>query len=83
VLDLTPQGNGYQFSLRQGLGKPIYASGSCKIQSDTVTCDSRNASGKVGQIVLTIRGDSLHYRSSYDAGKAIWEGNFVRSQLAR
>jgi hypothetical protein len=83
VLDLTPQGNGYQFSLREGIGKPIYASGSCKIQGDTVTCDSRNANGKTGQIVLTIRGDNLHYRSSYDAGKAIWEGNFVRSQLAR
>jgi hypothetical protein len=83
VLDLTPQGTGYQISLREGFGKPIYASGSCKIQGNTVTCDSRNANGKTGQIVLTIRGDSLHYRSSYDAGKAIWEGSFVRSQLAR
>ena len=83
VLDLTPQGNGYQISLREGFGKPVYASGSCTTKGDTVACDSRSASGKTGQIVLTIGGDSLHYRSAYDGGRTIWEGNFVRSKLAR
>ncbi len=83
VLDLTPQENDYRITLREGFGKPVYSSGTCTVAGGTVTCNSRNVNGMTGQIVLTIRGDSLHYRSSYEGGRRVWEGDFVRSSVPR
>jgi len=83
VLTLTRDGNGQRIELREGFGKPVYSSGTCSTSGDTVTCTARSVSGKTGQIVLTIRGNSLHYRSVYDGGRSVWEGDFIRSEPVR
>jgi len=83
VLELTPNGGSYQLALREGFGKPVYASGTCTLAGATYNCNSRSASGMTGQIVLTVSGNSLHYRSSYEGGRRIWEGNFIRSSPPR
>jgi hypothetical protein len=83
VLDLTPQGDGYRITLREGFGKAVYSSGSCTVAGNTVTCEARNSSGVAGQIVLSLRGESLHYRSAYDGGRRTWEGDFVRNGSPR
>jgi len=83
VLNLTPQDGGYQIALREGFGKPVYSSGSCTVSENTITCDSRTTKGQAGRIVLTLRGNTLHYRSAYDGGRSTWEGDFVRSEIGR
>ena len=79
VLDLAPDGDGYKITLREGFAKPAYSTGTCTVEGDIVTCAARTASGLTGQIVLTLRASSLHYRSSYESGKRIWEGEFARA----
>ncbi|MBI4890272.1 MAG: hypothetical protein HY821_06570 [Acidobacteria bacterium] len=83
VLTIRQQGSGYTYQLQEGFGRSVYSSGTCTLSGTTVTCAARTSSGKTGQIVLALHGSSLHYRSVFDAGRSVWEGDFTRSEPVR
>lgn len=80
VLDLSPRGDGWLITLREGFGRPVYTSGYCSPGGARLVCTVVGSTGKEGHLVLTPRGTALHYRSLSRQGDLAWQGEFQRTQ---
>lgn len=83
LFELTPKGDGMLIAQREGIGKPVYASGFCTWSGNQVVCSVRGAaSGKTGHIVMTPNGNTTRFRSWYSDGRLSWDGEFTLAQGA-
>jgi hypothetical protein len=78
-IDIAPYGDGYKVEARAGDGAPTYWNGFGVQQSDRLIIATRNvSSGVSGLVVMTFKGDRVHYRSYYLDGRQAWDGDFTR-----